>query len=83
MNIQLIQLISTKVLYAHFLLVFDDIQAQILLQMADFFFSFSFFKAFFVKIPLLNIGQLHCYFKTIISRFISFLYLYEARYPSQ
>lgn len=47
MNIQLIQLISTKLLYAHFISVFDDIQAQIFLTWPNFFVFF--FEVFFCE----------------------------------
>jgi len=66
MNIQLIQLISTKVLYTHFIPVFDDIQAQIFLQLANNFFP-PYLKHFFVKIPLVNVGRSHCHLKTVFN----------------
>lgn len=81
MNIQLIQLISTMALYTHFIPVFDDIQAQIFWQLANNF-LFFFLKQFLWKY--------HCWMLancTVILRqcsiFISFLYLYQDRYPSQ
>lgn len=56
MNIQLLQLIST--IHTHFIPVFD-FQAHIFPQLANDFSSSS-----KLKLPLLDIGQLHYYFKT-------------------